>query len=49
MLSASAEAGAAMLLSEDMQDGFVWRGLTVVNPYAATIHRKLAAIVSVAR
>ena len=32
---ASVEAGASLLLSEDMQDCFVWRGLTVANPYAA--------------
>ena len=44
ILAASAEAGATLVLSKDMQDGFVWRGLTVVNPYAATIHRKLAAV-----
>jgi predicted nucleic acid-binding protein len=45
ILSASAEAGATLLLSEDMQDGFVWRGLTVVNPYAPIMHRKLAAAI----
>ncbi len=44
ILSASAEAGATLLLSEDMQDGFVRRGLTVVNPYSPIIHRKLKAI-----
>ena len=32
------------LLSEDMQDGFVHGGLTVVNPFAAKLHRKLAAV-----
>ena len=30
-----------MLLSGDMQDGFVWRGVTVVNPFAATPHPML--------
>lgn len=44
ILSASAEAGATLVLSEDMQDGFVWRGLTVVNPFAVSMHRKLAAV-----
>jgi predicted nucleic acid-binding protein len=38
ILAASAEAGCRMLLSEDMQDGFVWRGVTVVNPFAAVLH-----------
>jgi predicted nucleic acid-binding protein len=38
ILSASAEAGCAMLLSEDMQDGFVWRGVTVRNPLTTPIN-----------
>ena len=42
ILAASAEAGCRMLLSEDMQDGFVWRGVTVVNPFAPTPHPLLA-------
>lgn len=33
ILAASAEAGADILLSEDMQHGFTWRGVTVVNPF----------------
>ncbi len=42
ILAASAEAGCRMLLTEDMQDGFVWRGVTVVNPFAAVPHPLLA-------
>jgi predicted nucleic acid-binding protein len=42
ILAASAEAGCHLLLSEDMQDGFVWRGVTVVNPFAPTPHPLLA-------
>lgn len=34
IVSAAVEAGAHWLLSEDMHDGFVWRGLTIVNPLA---------------
>jgi predicted nucleic acid-binding protein len=34
ILAAADEAGADFLLSEDMQDGFSWRGVTVVNPFA---------------
>ena len=41
ILAASAEAGCRMLLSEDMQDGFVWRGVTVVNPFADALHPML--------
>lgn len=31
LLSAAAESGCRLLLSEDMQDGFIWKGVTVVN------------------
>jgi predicted nucleic acid-binding protein len=34
ILSVAAEAGCRLLLSEDMQDGFTWRGVTVANPFA---------------
>lgn len=42
ILAASAEAGCRLLLSEDRRDGFVWRGVTVANPFAATPHPLLA-------
>ncbi|WP_205963481.1 PIN domain-containing protein [Roseicella aquatilis] len=31
----AAEAECRLLLSEDIQDGFTWRGVTVRNPFAA--------------
>ena len=31
--AASQHTGAAVLLSEDMQDGFTLNGMTVVNPF----------------
>jgi len=34
MLSAAAAAGCRYLLSEDLQVGFTWNGVTVVNPFA---------------
>jgi predicted nucleic acid-binding protein len=34
ILAAASEAGAEFLLSEDIQDGFSWRGVTIVNPFA---------------
>jgi len=34
IMSAAAEADCELLLSEDLQDGFRWRGVTVVNPFA---------------
>ena len=42
MLAAAAEAGCRLLLSEDLQDGFNWGGVTVVNPFAAIVHPLLA-------
>jgi predicted nucleic acid-binding protein len=44
IVAAAAEAGCALLLSEDMQHGFVARGVTIVNPLADEAHPKLAAI-----
>ena len=44
ILTAAADAGCALLLSEDMQHGFVTRGLTIVNPLAKETHPKLAAL-----
>jgi len=44
ILSAAANAHARLLLSEDLQDGFSWSGVTVVNPFGATRHPLLDAI-----
>ncbi|QOT71722.1 PIN domain-containing protein [Sphingobium fuliginis] len=44
IVTAAAEAGCALLLSEDMQDGFLTRGLTVVNPLRDALHPKLAVL-----
>jgi predicted nucleic acid-binding protein len=33
ILSVAAESRCRLLLSEDLQPGFVWRGVTVVNPF----------------
>ena len=33
IVSAAAEAGCRALISEDMQDGFVWRGVRIVTPF----------------
>jgi predicted nucleic acid-binding protein len=42
MFAAAAEAGCRLLLSEDLQEGFTWGGVTVVNPFAAAVHPLLA-------
>ncbi len=44
ILSATAEAGCRLLLSEDLQEGFTWQGVTVTNPFAATRHALLDAL-----
>jgi len=35
MVAVAAQAGCRLLLSEDLQDGFLWRGVTVRNPFVA--------------
>lgn len=45
VLSAAADARCRLLLSEDLQEGFTWRGVTVTNPFAAGQHPLLAALV----
>jgi predicted nucleic acid-binding protein len=44
VVNAAAEAGCRILLSEDMQDGFVWRGMTIVDPFRADRHPLLASL-----
>jgi hypothetical protein len=35
-----------LLLSEDLQEGFTWRGVTVTNPFASALHPLLAALLT---
>lgn len=49
ILAVSAEARCRLLLSEDMQDGFTWRGLTVVNPFAEPLHPRLSSLLDSGR
>jgi len=44
VLSAAAESGCRLLLTEDMQEGFTWKGVTVTNPFATSKHELLAAL-----
>jgi predicted nucleic acid-binding protein len=44
IVTAAVDAACTLLLSEDMQHGFVTRGLTIVNPLAEPEHPKLAAL-----
>jgi len=43
ILSAAADAGCRLLLSEDLHDGFTWSGVTIVNPFARQRHPLLDA------
>ena len=44
ILSAAAESGCRLLLSEDLQEGFTWKGVTVTNPFAVAKHALLTAL-----
>ena len=44
VLSAAADARCRILLSEDLQEGFTWRGVTVTNPFKSVRHPLLAAL-----
>ena len=46
ILSAAGEAGCRLLLSEDLQDGFTWKGVTVTNPFSTPKHELLAALLA---
>lgn len=39
----AAEAGCTFLLSEDMQEGFIFRGMIIANPFADPLHPALAS------
>ena len=44
ILASAADAGCRLLLSEDLQDGFSWSGVTVANPFSASLHPLLAQL-----
>ena len=46
ILSAAAQAGCRLLLSEDFQDGFTWNGVTVTDPFSASRHPLLEALIA---
>ena len=47
ILACAIEAGAQVLLSEDMQHGFRWRGVTVINPFLAEPHPLIKTLVAI--
>ena len=46
VLSTVAQAGCRLLLSEDLQNGFVWSGVTVVDPFASPRTALLDAVLA---
>lgn len=44
ILAVAAENDCRLLLSEDLQDGFSWNGVTVANPFAPARHPLLEAL-----
>ena len=44
IVSAAARSGCRLLLSEDLQEGFTWAGVTVVNPFAPPQHALLRTL-----
>jgi predicted nucleic acid-binding protein len=46
ILACAEEAGASVLLSEDMQHGFRWRGVTIINPFLAEPHPLIKTLVA---
>ena len=46
ILSVAADNRCRLLLSEDLQNGFTWRGVTVVNPFVAPLSPLLSNILT---
>jgi predicted nucleic acid-binding protein len=46
VLATAAGSGCRLLLSQDFQEGFTWGGATVANPFAASPHPLLEALLS---
>ena len=47
IMSVAAENKCRLLISEDLQNGFTWRGVTVVNPFDTTAktYKLLASVI----
>lgn len=46
VMAVAAEHRCRIVLSEDLQHGFTWRGVTIVNPFLPDPSPLLAAILS---
>jgi len=47
IMSAAAEAGCRLLLSEDLQQGFTWKGVTITNPFSTATHPLLESLLTI--
>lgn len=46
VVATASRAGCRILLTEDLQEGFTWGGVTVVNPFASPVHPLLDAFLA---
>lgn len=46
ILAAASHAGCRLLLTEDLQDGFRWGGVTIANPFAVPRHPLLVGMMA---
>lgn len=46
IFAAAVDARCDLLLSEDLQDGFSWRGIAIANPFAANLEPWLARLLA---
>ena len=46
IVSVAVRQRCRVLLTEDLNEGFVWQGMTVVNPFAAKAHPLLARVLA---
>ena len=46
IVAAAAEGRCRLLLSEDLQEGFTWNGVTVTNPFSGSRHPLLEAMLA---
>jgi predicted nucleic acid-binding protein len=44
IFAVAAAADCRLLLTEDLQDGFTWHGVTVANPFSSSQHELLAGL-----
>jgi predicted nucleic acid-binding protein len=49
IVSAAADARCRILLSEDLHEGFTWRGVTVTNPFSSSRHPLFNALLKTAQ